>query len=178
MFVNTAALTAVWSWTLRGVAVAVFAAVLIAVARVARFTVSPTEREVPAATPHRTPFGWAYWCVVGVEVVALFVGSRLLSGPLHASNGAVAWVSLVVGTHFFALAVIFAQPFFHWLGAGITACGAIGVVLAITGVGTDIIGLIAGVIPGALLLGFGWWGALRTQPVERVASPHSEHGEP
>lgn len=176
--VNTAALPAGWAWTLRGLAVAAFAAVLIAVVRAGRFAGTTAEDSGVSSMPTRSAFGWQYWCVVAVEVVALFVGTRVLSGPLHAPQAGVAWVSLVVGTHFFALAVIFAQPFFHWLGAAITACGAVGVVLALTGAGTGIIGLVAGVLPGALLLAFGWWGALRKPRVERSGPTYAEEREP
>lgn len=159
VFVNTGALPVGWAWMLRSLAAVVFVAVLIAVVRAGRFAGAATESERASGIPARHAFGRAYWCVVGIEVVALFVGTRVLSGPLHAPQAGVAWVSLVVGTHFFALAVIFAQRFFHWLGAAITVCGAVGVVLALAGAGTGVIGLVAGAVPGALLLAFGWWGA-------------------
>lgn len=167
VFVNTAALPVGWAGTLRGLAVAMFAAVLIAVVRTSRLATAAADGSRASEQPTRSAFGWAYWCVVAVEVVALFIGTRVLSGPWHAPQAGVAWVSLVVGTHFFALAVIFAQPFFRWLGAAITAGGAAGVVLALAGAGTGTIGLVAGVLPGALLLAFGWWGALRKPWDER-----------
>lgn len=166
VLVNTSALSAVWVWTLRGAAAAVFAAVLVVVIRASRSRAITTGSSAASGTSSRTVFGWRYWGVVGLELVALFVGTRLLSGPLDAPQAGIAWVSLVVGTHFFALAVIFAQPFFHWLGAAITICGTIGIVLALVGAATGIIGLVAGVVPGALLLAFGSWGALRKPSAE------------
>jgi hypothetical protein len=53
-------------------------------------------------------------------------GLAVLNGPLDAPQAGVAWVSLVVGVHFFALAVAFAEPFFHRLGGAITVCGLAG----------------------------------------------------
>lgn len=171
VFVNTMALPGMWEWLLRGLAVAVFAVVLITVVRTPRCAGTAEYNSGPSGRSAQAVFGRAYWCVLAVEVVALFGGAQSLSGPLHAPQAGVAWVSLVVGTHFFALAVIFTQPFFHLLGAAITACGAVGVVLALTGAGTAIIGLVAGVAPGALLLGFGWWGALRKVDQSLVVDP-------
>lgn len=41
-----------------------------------------------------------------------------------------AWTSVVVGVHFFALATVSGQRFLHVLGATITVCGAAGLALA------------------------------------------------
>jgi hypothetical protein len=78
---------------------------------------------------------------------------------------------VVVGVHFFALAVVFGARFFHVLGGMITACGVTGLVLAIAGAGIAAISLAAGVIPGAVLLGFGWWGARRADPAAGPIEP-------
>jgi len=50
-------------------------------------------------------------CVAGVGVIA--AGLVVLNGPLHAPQAAVAWIALVVGVHFIALAVIWKLLFFH-----------------------------------------------------------------
>ena len=110
--------------------------------------------------------------MVAAEVVALFLGVRILNGPLGLPRAGVAWVSLVVGVHFFALAVVLGRRFFYWLGGVITACGVVGLVLAVTGAGAAAIALASGVLPGAVLLGFAWWGAHRTAR----AAGHIESG--
>jgi len=54
--------------------------------------------------------------------------------------------------HFFGLAIIWKQRFFHWLGASIAVCGALGLALAATGASEAAIAATGGVLPGALLL--------------------------
>jgi len=68
--------------------------------------------------------------VVAAEVVAIAVGSALLNGPLELPHAVVAWISVVVGAHLFALAAVWREAFFRALGAAITFCGAAGVVVA------------------------------------------------
>jgi hypothetical protein len=164
VLVNAAGLPTAWALALRVLAVAGFVAVLVAVWR------APGRRG-----PRQGPaFGRAYWLVVAVELMMLFVGARLLSGPLHAPQAGVAWVSLVVGVHFFALGAVFAQRFFHWLGGVITACGAAGLGLAAGGQAAPAIAVVGGVLPGAVLLGFGWWGARRRESSAGPLQPPSE----
>ena len=64
-------------------------------------------RSVPPLAGRR--FGQGYWLVVAVEVVAIAVGLALFNGPLHTPRAAVAWISFVVGAHFFGLAAIWKQ---------------------------------------------------------------------
>lgn len=157
VLVNAGPLPAAWTLTLRVLAAVAFGAVLVAALRVG----------VPArgrGGQEQRVFGRGYWLVVAAEFIALYLGTRVLSGPLDAPEAGVAWVSLVVGVHFLALAVVFGQRFFHWLGGVIAACGVIGLVLAATGAVDATIALVGGVLPGAVLLGFGWWGVHRTQP--------------
>lgn len=111
-----------------------------------------------------------FWLVVAVEALAIVEGLALLRGPLHAAHAAVAWVSLVVGAHFFALAVLWKDVVFHWLGAGVSASGGLGLVLAAAGSGAAPVDLVAGVLPGAILLGFGLWGSTRGAPGPRKGS--------
>ncbi len=156
VLVNAGPLSAPWTLTLRVLAAVAFVAVLVAT-----FHAGVPSRD--GGGQQRRLFGRGYWFVVAAEFVALYLGVRVLSGPLDTPQAGVAWVSLVVGVHFFALAVVFGQRFFHSLGGVITACGVIGLVLATTGGSEATISLVAGVLPGAVLLGFGWWGAHRTQ---------------
>ena len=109
----------------------------------------------------RGGFGRGYWLVVAGEVLGTLVGLAVLNGPLDAPEAAVAWVSFVVGLHFFALAVVWRQPLFHRLGAALAACGAVGLVLAAAGSDASWIDAVGGVAPGAVLLGFAVWGSTR-----------------
>ncbi|MEP6561989.1 MAG: hypothetical protein ABJD68_13065 [Nakamurella sp.] len=159
VLLNTGELPSVIGWTLRAIALIAFASVLFAVLRADRKSPASVRDAAGAATQGASPFGWAYWLVVVAEVVALFGGVRLLTGPLGQPNGGVAWVSFVVGVHFFALAALFHAPFFNWLGAAVTMCGVVGLILVFAGAGQAWVEGIGGIVPGALLLAFGWWGA-------------------
>lgn len=161
--VNTAPLPAAAAVPMRGLGVLLFVAVLGRVYRASRHrSVAEAER--------RGGFGRPYWLVVAAEVVALLVGVRVLSGPLATPEAGVAWVSFVVGVHFFALAVVFGAAFFHWLGAAITACGVVGLGLAVAGAAEEPIALISGVLPGALLLASGWWSTRRAPRVHLLST--------
>jgi hypothetical protein len=106
-------------------------------------------------------FSRRFWLVVAAEVLAIWIGLALLNGPLHTPHAAVAWVSSVVGAHFIALALVCRNPLFHWLGAALLGCGVVGLVLAGRGTDAGVIALVGGVLPGAILLGFGLWGSTR-----------------
>ncbi len=103
-----------------------------------------------------------YGLVVVAEVGAIATGLVVLNGPLHAPQAAVAWIALVVGIHFITLAVVWKLLFFNGLGAALMLCGVAGLVLAATGSAVSAIDLVGGVLPGAILLGFGLWGATRS----------------
>lgn len=103
--------------------------------------------------------------VVAAEAGALFGGLAVLNGVLGLPQAGVAWVSVVVGLHFFPLAAVFRQPYFHLLGAIITGCGAVGLVLVAVGADETPIAVVSGVLPGVVLLMFAWWGARRPAPV-------------
>jgi hypothetical protein len=106
-------------------------------------------------------FSRRYWLVVAAEVLAIWVGLALLNGPLDTPHAAVAWISSVVGAHFVALAVVWRNPLFHWLGTALLGCGVVGLVLAARGSAIGVIDLVGGVLPGAILLGVGLWGSTR-----------------
>ncbi len=133
-----------------------FAAVVVALLR--GRTSEPAAAE---PTSSDAGFGRAYWLVVAAEVAALAGGLAVLNGPLNAPQAGVGWVSFVVGVHFFPLAVVFGLPFFHRLGAAITACGAAGLTLAAVGASDAAIAAVSGIVPGALLLAAAWHGASR-----------------
>jgi hypothetical protein len=130
------------------------------------------SRRAGGGDPGEQPggFGKGYWLVVAAEAAALAAGLWALNGPLHTPDAAVAWVSFVVGAHFFALAVVFGLRFFHYLGGVILACGIAGLGLAAVGAGQISIAVISGLVPGVVLLAFGYWGA-SWQTRRQVAQP-------
>ncbi|MDQ2707870.1 MAG: hypothetical protein M3Z25_09635 [Actinomycetota bacterium] len=48
--------------------------------------------------------------------------------------------------------------------AAVTGCGVIGLALVAAGASAVPVAAVSGVLPGALLLAFGWWGARWTPP--------------
>jgi hypothetical protein len=123
---------------------------------------APTaEREpvVSAAAATRGGFGPRYWLVVAAEVAAIAAGSALLNGPLDRPRAVVAWISVVVGVHFFALAALWRVSLFRWLGAAIALCGLAGLAAAGLDASGAVITTVGGVLPGALLLAAGYLGA-------------------
>lgn len=109
-----------------------------------------------AAGPRRTvPFGRSYWIIVGIEALALFGGTRLLSGLGHPELG-VAWVAFVVGTHFYALGHVFKLNRFHILATVVTLCGIAGFIAFFASI-PAFIPIFSGIISGFVLLAFGLW---------------------
>ncbi|MDQ3654605.1 MAG: hypothetical protein M3457_05955 [Chloroflexota bacterium] len=154
VWVNAGELPSGMSLILRALGVAAFAGLVV------MLVVRRNDAAGSGDRPDRTVFGRRYCTVVILEVIALFGGLRVITGPLDAPEASVAWVSVVVGVHFVALAAVWDNPFVHWLGVAITLCGAIGLVLAIAGAPRASIAVLSGVVPGAILLGTGWWFAL------------------
>lgn len=92
-------------------------------------------------------------------------GAVVLNGPAGLPRAVVAWVSVVVGVNFLALAAIWRLPLFRLLGAAITLCGTAGLTAAATSAATAVIAATGGVLPGILLLAASYWGvARRSQP--------------
>ena len=142
-----------------GIARIVGAALFIAVAALlVAGRHSPQSAEAPAGHG----FGRGYWAVVGAEAVAIVVGARLITGPVGLAHGVVAWVSVVVGAHFIVLAEVWKFRPFHVLGAMIGLCGAAGLAAAGAGASNAVVAGTGGVVPGAILLASGCWGAART----------------
>jgi hypothetical protein len=121
----------------------------------------------PATAAARGGFGPRYWLVVAAEVAATAAGSALLNGPFDRPRAVVAWVSVVVGVHFAALAAVWRVSLFRWLGAAIALAG-----LAAAGFGASsaVIATVGGVLPGALLLAAGYRGASAITVLRSAAS--------
>jgi hypothetical protein len=107
--------------------------------------------------------------VVAVEVVALLRGLQVLSRVFDAPEAGVAWVTVIVGLHCNALAVVWRETSFHVLGAALTAFGATGLLLAATGAGEAASATVGGVLPGLLLLTGGRWAAAQSGRVPQQA---------
>jgi hypothetical protein len=121
------------------------------------------SRQAPggAAAAGAVGFGRGYWIVVAAEVAAFIGGAAVLRGPLGLPLAVLPWITIVVGVHFLGLAKVWSAPSLAWLGAGIAACGALGLLVAVLGAGEAAVSAIGGVAPGLILLGGSWWGVLR-----------------
>ena len=132
----------------------------------------------PARGAARGGFGPRYRLVVAAEVAAIAAGSALLNGPLDQPRAVVAWISVVVGVHFFALAALWRVPLFRWLGAAIAVCGLAGLAAAGLGASSAVVATMGGVLPGALLLAAGYQGAIAalSRSGRPLARPARERG--
>lgn len=175
--VNSWPLPSAAAWFIRAAAIAMAAATaaLIVVGAVRGRTAAPgAEAEAVRAAETGAAHGpgagsgpgfpRGYWLIVAVEAVALFGGLAVINGVFDAPRAGVAWVSVVVGAHFFPLARVFRLAFFHLLGGIIAACGLIGLVLAGPDASGGSTAVVAGVIPGFVLLAFGMWGVRPQRP--------------
>jgi len=154
--INAGALTAPAAAALRIAGAVVFAGLVALLAAGRR----PGAGSAGTEAPTRGGFGPRYWLIVAAEVAAFIAGSALLNGPLDRPRAVVAWVSVVVGVHFFALAALWPVSLFRWLGAAITLCGLAGLAAAGLDASDAMIATLGGVLPGALLLAAGYAGAL------------------
>src|SRR5699024_7475504 len=101
------------------------------------------------------PLGRGSCSILAIEAIALFAAARLLSALGHPELG-VAWVAVVVGTHFYALGRVFGLDRFHVLATVVTLCG-IGGFIAFFAAAPAFIPVISGVISGFVLLAFAMW---------------------
>ncbi|MGI5485607.1 hypothetical protein [Microtetraspora malaysiensis] len=108
------------------------------------------EEAQPAEGARRNMFGRGYLVVVA-EAILLFGGIRVLAIWGRPEEANVAWVALVVGVHFIALAPIWKEWGIAVPGVVLTVLGAAGLVLAST---TAIawVPFVSGVLSGIVLL--------------------------
>jgi hypothetical protein len=152
VLVNTGGLPATVAWTLRGLAILAFAG-LVVVATTGR------GRE-PSPPGSGITFGRRYGMVVIAEVIAIIAGLAVLNRVFDAPEASVAWIALVVGVHFVALARVWQAPHITWLGVALSALGVAGLAMAAFGASDTATATVSGVGSGIVLLGGCWWGAL------------------
>ncbi|WP_063752754.1 hypothetical protein [Streptomyces sp. NRRL S-350] len=140
---NAGAFPTLVSVPLRVLAVLAFLRVFLAI-----------RRTPPAADDGRATavFGKGYRLVVAAEVVAGLGGLVVLNPVLHLPEASVGWISLVVGLHFFGLAAAWGMPVVRRLAAALSACGALGMALALADAPFAVTATVAGIVPGVLLL--------------------------
>jgi hypothetical protein len=161
VLVNAGALPSPWPLVVRACGVLAFVAVQLALRAAAQ---RPAAERGDGAG-----FNRGFGIVVAVEVVALFGGLQVLGRVFDAPDAGVAWISLVVGLHFVALAVVWGESSLHVLGGAVTVCGVAGLVLAATGADPSAVAAVAGVVPGFILLAAGGWAAARSARVPQDA---------
>ncbi|WP_241847819.1 hypothetical protein [Streptomyces sp. CB03578] len=166
--VNAGALPVAAGTALRVLAVAAFVALLITLRRAPASGPAPRPEAAPAVH-----FGRRYRYVVAAEAVVGVAGIVVINNVLHTPRATVGWIALVVGVHFFGLAVVWRMPALHLLGAGLSGCGAAGLALAAAGAPQAAVAAVAGVLPGALLLGSAWWKVRGDAEPRRAATPSS-----
>lgn len=162
VLVNAAALPSPWSLALRVAGVVAFLAVQLAIWAAAQHPVSPASAGAGGG------FTRGFWVVVALEVVALIGGIRVIAGVFDAPEAGVAWVAVVVGLHFSALAVVWAERSLHVLAAALTACGTAGLLLAATGAGEAAIATVGGVLPGFVLIAGGLAAAVQASRLQEA----------
>ncbi|MFF7589264.1 hypothetical protein ACFZCK_17425 [Kitasatospora purpeofusca] len=148
---NAAALPAAVGVLLRVLAILAFLRLLLALRR--RPADAGTGADTTAGEAAAPLFGRGYRLVVAAEVAVGLAGLVVINPVLHAPKATVGWIALVVGLHFFGLAVVWRQPSLNALAAAMSGCGAAGLALAAAGVPTAVVATVAGIVPGALLLG-------------------------
>ncbi|MEV6283188.1 hypothetical protein [Kribbella sp. NPDC051770] len=97
--------------------------------------------------------GRGYFAIVAAEVVLLFGGLAVLNRV--EPTAAVGWVALVVGLHFMAFAYWWMRGNREMLAIGVlmSVLGVIGLVIAFAQQDRPLVGLVAGVGSGVVLLG-------------------------
>lgn len=122
---NTGSFPAVVAMVLR------ILALMIGVPLVIRYVV--LRRQVVRAG--RLSLGRNYWCLVAGEAIALGSGLAVANAVLHRPDIGAAWISLIVGLHFFILARVWPGGNVNLqlgLAVVITVLGALGMALALT----------------------------------------------
>ncbi|WP_219461367.1 hypothetical protein [Nonomuraea rhizosphaerae] len=144
------------------------AAACVAAASVIAMWFTIARRERSTGERQRNMFSRGYLIIVAAEAILLFGGLRLLAAWEVPEQANVAWVALVVGMHFIALAPIWKDWRIAAPGAALTLLGAAGLAMAPT---TALVWVpfVSGVLSGVVLLagsvGFGWRAVTTRHPM-------------
>ncbi|OLT29894.1 hypothetical protein BJF79_10230 [Actinomadura sp. CNU-125] len=115
---------------------------------------APADRERPAW------FGPKFGLVVVAEFALIFGGIAVLRALDAPEECNVAWIALIVGLHFVALAPIWKRAAIAVPGAALTVLGVAGMVMAAMS-RTDWIPFVSGTLSGVVLLAGSLYGAAR-----------------
>ena len=96
-------------------------------------------------------YGRGFWRVVIAEAVLLIAGLQLLRLTGAPTQANVAWIAVVVGVHFVALASVWQEPSVVVLGAIVLLLGAAGLALSATSA-MKWVPILSGVCSGFVLL--------------------------
>lgn len=146
VLVNSGALPSAVATVLRVLAVLTFIGVQVAMRR------GPADGGSAPDGAVRQRFGRGFWTVAFFEVVAVIGGIQVLSRVFDLPDAGVAWVSVVVGVHFNALALVWRESSLHVLAGVLTLLGVAGLVLAFAGASAATVVTVGGVLPGFWLL--------------------------
>ena len=104
------------------------------------------------SVPERTRFDAFFGAVTLIEFALIFGGITLLTRLGAPPQTGVAWVALIVGLHFFPLALRWRQPEILFLAWYATVLGVLGLILVATGHAVWA-PLVSGVLTGVGMLG-------------------------
>ncbi|GAA4939727.1 hypothetical protein GCM10023224_21590 [Streptomonospora halophila] len=138
----------------RAAAVLALAAAAVPAVLAARSTAADRSPDAPGAGSaggRPAMFGRGYAAVVAAEAVLLFGGFPALHALGAPAEANVAWIALIVGLHFAALAAVWREASVLVPGVGLTLLGAAG--FALVGLAhTPLVPIVSGVLSGAVLL--------------------------
>ncbi len=134
-----------WQGLVRAAGAIVAAALFIGIGRARR------AAEARGATSGRAHFGRGYWLIVAVEAVALVAGLVVINKVFSDHELTVAWIAVVVGVHFFGLAVIWTARIFLALGTAVALLGVAGFALHAGGASNAAVALVSGICSGVAM---------------------------
>ncbi|TDD04711.1 hypothetical protein [Nonomuraea diastatica] len=138
-------------------------AACLAAAGVLAMWFATARKERREAEARRSMFGRGYLIIVAAEVILLFGGLMVLAASELPEQANVAWVALVVGAHFVALAPVWKDRSIAVPGVLLTLLGTAGFVLVPTAA-VAWVPVVSGVLSGVVLLAgavtMGWRAAM------------------
>ncbi|WP_206068242.1 hypothetical protein [Nonomuraea composti] len=143
------------------------------------FTAARGQRDGGEA-PRGAMFGRGYLVIVAAEAVLLFGGLRVLAALGAPEQANVAWVALVVGVHFVALAPIWKAWDIAVPGVVLSLLGVAGLVLAPTSAAAWV-PFLSGVLSGIVLLAGAVtvsWRTVAARPSQTDRSSHADRPAP